>query len=469
QFIAGTPPYKVKEFINYAEKILYKTEKDLIKDDKPIITTVLRYQNQTADIEGIPIEYGEQFGGLTVELTSPDSRKVTNQQLINAWRKNIAIPPGIEKLIITSPKAGPRGQDIDIQITGANSTTLKKAAIVLEEKLATYKGVSNIEDDLPFGQTQLIYQLNATGKALGLTTENIGAQLRGAFSGQLAETFNTKDDEIEVRVMLPQAERERLGSLERLPIITPQGQLIPLGSIVKISYRKGFDIIRHTNSELSVNVTAEVDANVGNSNEILNELRQTTMPQLQRNYGISYEFTGRAEEQRDTLRDMSYGLILGLGLIYIVLAWVFSSYGWPVIIMLAIPLGLTGAIFGHLVMGLDLTILSLFGFFGLSGIVVNDSIILLSAYAQAKQTSKTISEAIIQASCQRLRAVILTSITTIAGLTPLLFETSLQAQFLIPMAAAISFGLAYSTLLILLFIPATLSVYESIIKFIHRQ
>ena len=160
------------------------------------------------------------------------------------------------------------------------------------------------------------------------------------------------------------------------------------------------------------------------------------------------------------MEDIYFGLVIALTMIYIILAWVFSSYGWPLIIMFTIPLGLTGAIFGHGIMGLDLTILSLFGLFGLSGIVVNDSIILLSAYRHLRAASMPIHAAIVEASCERLRAVLLTSITTIAGLLPLVLETSTQAQFLIPMAVSISFGLAWSTLLILLVIPCLLSLYE---------
>ncbi len=185
------------------------------------------------------------------------------------------------------------------------------------------------------------------------------------------------------------------------------------------------------------------------------------LAQLQRDYGIDSSFEGRSADQRDTLSDMHKGLMLGLVLIYLILAWVFSSYGWPLVVMAVIPFGLTGALFGHWVMGIDLTILSLFGMFGLSGIVVNDSIILVSFYKQLRGEGLSIQQALIEAASQRLRAVLLTSLTTIAGLMPLLFETSYQAQFLIPMATSIAFGLGFATLLILLVIPALLSMHES--------
>jgi multidrug efflux pump subunit AcrB len=226
--------------------------------------------------------------------------------------------------------------------------------------------------------------------------------------------------------------------------------------------RRGFDVLRHTDSQLAVHVTASVDAAVNNSNQIIADLQTSFLPDLTSRYGVNVGFEGRAEEQRDTISDMIQGMLLAFIMIYLVLAWVFASYGWPLVVMAAIPFGLIGAIVGHWLMGIDLTILSLFGIFGLSGIVVNDSIILVTFFKQQREAGVATSEAIISAATQRLRAVLLTSLTTIGGLTPLLFETSVQAQFLIPMAVSISFGLMFATVLVLLVIPALLSVHESI-------
>lgn len=177
-------------------------------------------------------------------------------------------------------------------------------------------------------------------------------------------------------------------------------------------------------------------------------------------YGVEASFEGKSRDQQETLADMRTGLMLGLALIYIILAWVFASYSWPVIVMLTIPLGLTGAILGHFLTGQSLTVLSLFGLFGLSGIVINDTIVLVSFYKKLREQGVATYQAIEEAACQRLRAVLLTTLTTIAGLAPILFETSVQAQFLIPMATSIVFGLAYGSVLILLVVPAMLSILE---------
>jgi len=176
---------------------------------------------------------------------------------------------------------------------------------------------------------------------------------------------------------------------------------------------------------------------------------------------VEASYTGRAEDQKETLADMKQGALFALAMIYIVLAWVFGSYGWPLVVMSVIPFGIVGALVGHWLMGIELTILSFFGIFGLAGIVVNDSIILVVFYKHLREKGVPMESAISQAACQRLRAVLLTSLTTIAGLTPLLFETSLQAQFLIPMAVSISFGLAFTTLLVLFLVPSMLRLHES--------
>jgi multidrug efflux pump subunit AcrB len=211
-----------------------------------------------------------------------------------------------------------------------------------------------------------------------------------------------------------------------------------------------------------VHVTAEVNEKVTNANEVLEKLQQSAIPEILKKYGLHVSYKGRAEEERETTSDMKQGGLLALVLIYIILAWVFASYSWPLAVMMVIPFGISGAIFGHWFLNIDLTILSQFGIFGLSGIVINDSIILVTFYKQLRSKGLDVHDALIESACLRLRAVLLTSLTTIAGLTPLLFETSLQAQFLIPMAVSISFGLAFSTLLVLFVVPVFLSYIEQL-------
>ena len=339
----------------------------------------------------------------------------------------------------------------------------------LSEALRGIPGVTELEDDLAFGREQFIYQLTAAGEAQGLTITELGRQLRTAFDGRLVQIFQDGPEEVEVRVKLAQDERDSTAILQRLNIRLPDGALVPLSSVADWSSQRGFEVLRHAEGKLAVEVAADVDSSQASTDRIIESLERTTLPELAAHYGINYSFEGRSADQRETLGDMRKGVVLGLILIYLVLAWVFSSYGWPLVVMTAIPFGLVGALFGHWVMGLHVTILSLFGLFGLSGIVVNDSIILVSFYRRLREQGMNVHQALVEAACQRLRAVLLTSLTTIAGLTPLLFETSLQAQFLIPMATSIAFGLAFATVLILLFVPALLSIYEDVHTRWHRS
>ena len=457
-FVAGTPRSTVDAFLSHLEQTLFETERAF--DKGRLVNVVLAYHGSKSGSGGAGAA-ADQLGSLQIELTAPDEREVRNNQLIRAWRERIVLPAGLETLNITSRRVGPAGRDLTVRLTGRDAARLKAAALDLDERLSGIKGVLEVEDDMAYGREQLIYALTPAGEALGLTVADLGSQLRAAFDGQLVQIFQDGADEVEVRVRLPDAERATLGSLYRMTVRTPDGHSVPLTAVADWKSRRGFEVLRHAEGKLAVEVTADVDTAVNNANRILAALQDGPLAELKRNYGIDYSFEGRSADQRDTLSDMRKGVMLGLILIYLILAWVFSSYGWPLVVMSVIPFGLTGALFGHWVMGIDLTILSLFGMFGLSGIVVNDSIILVSFFQQLRGDGMSVPDALIEASCQRLRAVLLTSLTTIAGLGPLLFETSYQAQFLIPMATSLAFGLAFTTVLVLLVIPSLLSIHES--------
>jgi multidrug efflux pump subunit AcrB len=464
KFAAGMPPDKVKAFTRRAEEALWETNEELKKDGTNLVKhSIMRFNTASFD-GGQNYQNGDQYASIQAELSSPDTRVVRNSEIVRVWESKLPVIDGLEQISITSPRGGPPGKDIDIFLRNAPPADLKAAAEKVAQALRSYDGVDNIQDDLPYGKQQFIYRLTPTGQSLGLTIADVGKQLRAAFDGQILQIFHEDEDEIEVRIILPDAERDFQSTLASFPIVTLGHQIIPAENIILLESRRGLELLRHTDGKLGIHVTAEVDAAKTNANAILNKIDETIMPGLANQFGLSYEFKGKAQEQQETSEDMELGAIIGITLIYLILAWVFASYFWPLAVMVAIPFGLTGAIIGHWLMGLDLTILSIFGFFGLSGIVVNDSIILVTFYKQLRSTGMAINDALIEASCQRLRAVLLTSLTTIAGLLPLLFETSLQAQFLIPMAVSISFGLAFATVLVLLVVPVILSLIESLIN-----
>jgi multidrug efflux pump subunit AcrB len=456
-FVAGTPPERVKNFMLELEHAL---QRSVAVHDEPLVKVSFVQLGEQGS--GRNAKRGDQFAALEVELIDSDKRTVRNPEFIEAWKREVTLTPGVESFSITERRAGPPGRDAEVQLIGTDAHVLKLAALELGRAIGAFPGVLNVDDDLPFGPEQLIYDITPLGAALGLDVESIGRQLRAAYDGQVAQIFQDSGDEIEVRVVLADEERNRLDKLVTTPIMVPGGEAVPLGNVVTIRTRRGFEILRHTNGRLSAKVEADVDPAITSSDAINSRLVKDVLPQLEEKYGITYSLEGRAADRKETLADMGEGLIYALVMIYLVLAWVFSSYGWPFVVMSAIPFGLVGGIAGHWLMGIDLTILSLFGLFGLSGIVINDSIILVSFYKQLKDSGMDTEQAIVEAACRRLRAVLLTSLTTIAGLTPLLFETSLQAQFLIPMAVSISFGLAFGTFLVLVFIPALLAVHERV-------
>jgi multidrug efflux pump subunit AcrB len=459
KFASGTPPEKVQAFAWHMEEALRQTNEELKDEQDLVVHSVVRV-NQASFDGGQNYASGEQYASVHVETITPDARDVRNPEFIARWKENLTLPDGIEQLSITSPRGGPPGKDVDIFLSGQGASILKQAGEKLSEKLKSYSGVNDVQDDLPYGKNQFIYRLTPLGESLGLTVNNIGTQLRSAFDGQLLQVFYDSNEEVDVRIVLPDDERNLSRTLDNFPIVTPSGEITQLSNVVSLSHRKGFDTIRHVDGNLGLRVTASVNPLENNANEVVADLNKEFLPQLSSEFGVSIKLKGRAEEQAETGKDMMLGAVVGLTLMYIILAWVFGSYSWPLAVLLTIPLGISGAILGHSILGLNLTMLSLFGFFGLSGIVVNDAIILITFYRELREKGMPIKEAIVEATCLRLRAVILTSLTTIAGLMPLLFETSLQAQFLIPMAVSISFGLAYATVLILFVIPSLISIIE---------
>ncbi len=463
-FASGAPRERVDDFLGHLKQTLDATEKSF--DAKLVQQAVAKSGTLSGELGN---RQGDQFGTLFIELTPSDHRDVRTAEFIKAWESRIRQPAGIETFVVTERRGGPPGSDVLVRLSGRDAGTLKQAALELQTALRQIPGVYGIQDDMPYGREQWLFSLTPSGQAMGFTVEELSRQLRSALDGRLVQLFQDGPDEMEVRVSLPAEERASLALLERMSVRAPNGDWVPLATVASWRTHQGFEALRHAETVLAVEVNAAVQPGQANSNDILNSLAETTLPAMVEKYGLHWSFEGRAADQRETMADMKMGMMLGLALIYIILAWVFGHYGWPLIIMLAIPFGLAGAIFGHWLMGIDLTILSMFGLFGLSGIVVNDSIVLTEFYRHQREKGMPVREALINAASLRLRAILLTSLTTIGGLSSLMLEKSLQAQFLIPMATSITFGLAVTTFIALLWLPAMLSLYESAHEWMLRR
>jgi multidrug efflux pump subunit AcrB len=406
---------------------------------------------------------GDHRAGMQVELAPADLRAVRTSDFINAWRAEIVPMAGLEKIALRERVGGPPGRELDIRLKGDNIETLKLAAEELKQVLNTFKGVSDVEDDLPTGKQELILELTSRGKALGFTTDDISNQVRAAFEGVIARKFAREDEEITIRVQYPR-DQVSPSALQNFYLRSRTGAEVPLSEVVSIRSEQGYARVKREDGVREVGVTAEIDENQTSSDVVLGALPANGLDAIADKYGLKYRFAGKAEEQAETLADMKLGAMIGLTAIYLILAWVFASYSRPLVVMSIIPFGLVGAIIGHYLLGFNITILSLIALLGLSGILVNNSIILVSVVTERLENGEKYVDAVIGGTCDRLRAVLLTSLTTIGGLSPLLFETSLQAQFLIPMAITLVFGLMVSTLLVLFLVPALLVIQEDFLR-----
>ncbi len=455
--------------IDEIDRALQKTALDYVDDpDDLIVMSLARIGANLNRQAGSQRVTGDNVGSMHVELIPSDLRPVRIDDFIESWRAAIPPLPGVETFTLTERVGGPPGRELDIRLRGGHSLDgLKQASLELRALLARLPGVSQIDDDLPYGKEEVLIELTPRGRALGFTTESVGRQLRDALEGRIAKRFPRADEEVEVVVSLTDDGAARLG-LADFPLFSPTGSEVLLSEVATLREDRGYARIQREDGVRRTAITAELDEAVIRQEQVIEALEEGGIAEIAERYGLDYRFAGKAEEQAETFADIRIGGMIALALIYIILAWVFGSFTRPFAVMLVIPFGLIGAVLGHLLMGYNLSILSLIAFLGLAGILVNDSIILVTAIDRFLAEGRAIGQAIVDGACARLRAVILTSATTIGGLTPLMFETSLQARFLIPMGITIVFGLMVTTFLVLLLVPVMIAIQADIGRLIAR-
>ncbi len=402
---------------------------------------------------------GDNIARVSVELTPGEDRSVRTRRFLGAWRRAIPNVVGIDTIAVAGRRIGPPGQDIDVRLTGASIGQLKLAAMELRRTLEGYSGLIGLTDDLPFGKSDVILELTPRGQALGFTTQSVATQVRAAYQGAIAVRFARGDEEVTIRVRTDETERKRgLAGLLALNLRAPGGANVRLSEAVKVIEQPAFSVVLRYDGKLAVSVRANVDSAITTSNQVLGALRSGPLPALEAKYGISSSFQGRAKTQRRAFADMRIGAILALTLIYLILAFVFQRWLQPLLVMSIIPFGLIGMIVGHYMMGFHLALLSVIGLLGLSGIVVNGAIVMVDRMNERLSMGESLNDAAVGAAKDRLRALVLTTLTTVAGMSPLLFEKSLQAQFLIPIAITLSWGLSFATLLLLFLLPALVGI-----------
>ncbi|MFC1513738.1 efflux RND transporter permease subunit [candidate division KSB1 bacterium] len=408
------------------------------------------------------------IGEVNIQLIPGDLRTVNSEVLAVRWREIVGNISGAEELTFTSSLFSV-GEPINIQLSGADYELLQSAANDLKDIFAGYAGVFDISDSYREGKKELQLQLKEDAKALGLTQTNLAFQVRQAFYGEEAQRIQRGRDDIRVMIRYPEEYRRSIGDLENMRIRVPGGVEVPFSVTADIVEGIGFASISRTDRKRAINITADVDVSIANSNEIILDMTANVLPGfLEDHPGISYTLEGEQYEQQKAFAGLGQGFLFALLVIYILLAIPFRSYMQPFIVMSAIPFGFIGAILGHIFMGMDLTIISGFGIVALTGVVVNDSLVLVDFINRRRAEGKELMEAIILAGVARFRPIMLTSLTTFAGLSPLLFEKSMQAQFLIPMAVSLAFGVLFATLITLVLVPAIYFILEDFIGLVKR-
>ncbi|HRQ06035.1 MAG TPA: efflux RND transporter permease subunit, partial [Nitrosomonas halophila] len=409
---------------------------------------------------------GSHLARVQAYLAPPEIREkiMSTEQFSDRWREMTGDIPGIESILFESDAGGPgSGAAITIELNHRDISVLEQASQQLADALSAYPIVNDVSSGFASGKEQLDFTLLPAGRSLGLTAENVARQIRNAFFGAEVLRQQRGRNEIKIMVRLPQAERMSVQNVENLMLWTPAGVEIPLTEAVRIERGRAYTEINRRDGRRNVQVKSGVTPR-SKAGEILNDLEATELPRLKEAFpGLQYSFQGRQAEMADSMNSLKLSFVLALLAIYAMLAIPFRSYILPLIVIVSIPFGIIGAIFGHLLMGFDLSILSMLGIVALSGIVVNDSLVLIN-YANTLRTGSHASplQIIKTASIQRFRPILLTTLTTFCGLMPMILETSRQARMLIPMAISIGFGIVFATLITLVLIPSLYLVVEDI-------
>ncbi|TMO65437.1 acriflavin resistance protein [Pseudoalteromonas aurantia] len=398
-------------------------------------------------------------------LVEPDKRPIDTFELSAMWREQMPQLPGVKTLNIRdSISSGGRDDgDISFRLEGKDKVLLKEVAEKLKAKLNTIKGVGDVNDSMQSATDEVQLELKPLAYSMGLTLADVASQVNFSYYGLEAQRILRDGEEIKVMIRYPKESRNSISDIQDVRIISPAGAEVPLAEVANIKLVDGVNRIRRENSKRTVNVWASVDTDQAEPFEIATEIRDEYLPSLLVNYpGIQSNVAGRIQEEMDSVAEQVRDFALSMMIIFALLAIPLRSYSQPLLIMSVIPFGVVGAVFGHVVMGMTMSSLSFFGIIAVAGVVVNDSLVMVDFVNKAREQGVTIKQAVVEAGCKRFRAILLTSLTTFIGLVPIITETSLQAQIVIPMAVSLAFGVLFATVITLILIPCQYVVLEDI-------
>ena len=402
-------------------------------------------------------------GQLVVELEKSEGREIDGFEIANRWREEMPEIPGLKAFKINAATGGGGGADIALQLRGSNLDNLKLATEELKARLAEYAGIYDIEDNLLGGNDEIVLQLKPEAHLLGLTLADIARQVRYGFYGAEAQRVQRDGEEVKVMVRYPRNERSSVGSLENIRIRTANGGEIPFTQVATYTLQPSFSAINRVNGERAVTITAAADKATVEPGKVVGEMQKKVIPEITAKYeGVTGELDGASQDEIDAQIELMKAGVFALFCIYALMAIPLKSYSQPLIIMSVIPFGLVGAVVGHMVLGLSMSIMSIFGLVALAGVVVNDSLVMVDFVNRAREEGLSVRQAVSQAGAQRFRAILLTSLTTFVGLAPIVLERSLQAKIVVPMAVSLAFGILFATIITLVLIPALYVILEDV-------
>ncbi|MFW5726768.1 MAG: efflux RND transporter permease subunit, partial [bacterium] len=412
---------------------------------------------------------GQNFIDVEIVMKPPDQRDMNAQEVIELWRDEIGQIAGVDQITFEAER-GPGGyaQDISVDLSHSDIEVLEEASQTFVERMESFENTRDVSDNYNKGKLRYDFKLLPEGRNLGLTSNEVGQQVRDAFFGALAIRQLRGDNEVEVRVKLPLSERKDIYNLEDFLIRTPDGTEVPLLDVAEVEQQEAFTSINRRNGRRVV--TVGMDAEPANAvTQVLESLNEEVLPQLRADYpGITWSYEGNQADMRESTQTLWGGFALAMMIIYALLAIAFNNYLQPLIVMAAIPFGIVGAVIGHILLDYDLSLVSLMGVIALSGVVVNDSLIMVE-YANGKREDKSVLDAIQEAGIRRFRPIIITTLTTFGGLTPIILETSQQARNLIPMAISLGFGIIFATSIILIIVPCMYLSLEDIVSKVKEK
>ncbi|RMG36734.1 MAG: efflux RND transporter permease subunit [Planctomycetota bacterium] len=464
-FPDGTPAHVTDEATRQLEAAILRVNERFAARGEPVVRLTYRLVGQVRSQspgEAAERTEGSHAGTVKVALVDNTQRSVTSQQIVDAWRAETPPIPGVESLTFGSVAMGPGGKPIEFKLLADAEymDELERAVEECKRKLATYPGVIDIADDSRPGKWEIQVQLREDAEALGIPLEAVAAKVRGAYYGEEVMRLQRGRHEVKLMVRYPEQERRSLARFDDIYVDPGDGIKRPITELAKLRIVRGYSEINRLDQRRSITITADVDEARANAAQVTADLQRTFIDDLLRRYPhVSVRWEGQHEQTIESIQSLFLGLVVALLAMFVLLTLEFNSYGQPAIVMSVIPFGLVGALWGHVFMGLPLTLFSVLGLVALTGVVVNDSIVMVDFINARFRSGMPLREALVESGPRRFRPVLLTSLTTVAGMLPLLTERSFQAQVLIPMATSLCFGLVFSTVLVLILVPVLYRLY----------